>query len=133
MLTVVSTTKVSGEEPEVQDGQITAARIFLSTRALLLLAVHWGEHLLTKEVKDAIPEFMQKFIRLNATERFHVQFSLTESTVPTEIQAEALAKGGQVRPRVPIVGYDQFPSRLGRDLLGRVAWGTSYVVSGLPS
>jgi hypothetical protein len=90
---------------------------------VLLLVVHWGEHLLTKEVKDPIPEFTQKFIRLNATERFQVQFDLTESTVPPDIQAEAVAKGRELKPRMQIVGYDQFPSSLGRKTLGPVAWG----------
>ena len=67
--------------------------------------------------------FAQKFIRLNATERFEVAFDLTASDVPTAVQADVMTHQLELRPRLKVTGYDRFPARAGRATLGSAAWG----------
>ena len=95
----------------------------LSTRALLLLALHWAERLLTVKVKEAVPGFLKQFLEINATNLYKVCFDLGKHGVPAEVTAEAMASGRKLQQQVTISAHS-FPSRLGSEVFGPLAWGT---------
>jgi hypothetical protein len=101
---------------------ITAARVMLSTRALLLLLLYWGDRLLTKPVREAVPGFLKKYLEINTTNVYSVAFDLADRKVPAEVTAEAIAAGRKMTPEVTIKEH-WFPSHVGAATLGPVAWG----------